>query len=248
MIPNCVGTQKTDLMKDYLQKHFVGRAAFVRRCGGTVDQIDRLLEAKAAPGVIYSQSKDGDYWSALAGFVGASAANPSPGGSDWYAPSAVWWMRRAILASRDDVDVQSAAILNREHFIRQFIAALRDIPHSRLNYPDCFSRHGIAEDKAREAALDEWAGWVSGAYAVCLSSFSGGSCVRKEVNACRIRKHFEGADPSLCLDPTELFNLTEELASLLMPFAPFERATGTPGKAVDRTLDFLNLGIEEPYA
>jgi hypothetical protein len=235
-------------METYVAKHFIDFETFVRRCGGSADQVEALLAAKAAPGVIYSQSQDGFWWSALAGYVGASDASPPAGGTDWYAPSAVWWVRRAILTSRAGMDPQGAANLNQDTFIEQFFEALTSVAHAKLNYPICFENETLATNAARQVALKEWEGWVSGAYAVCLAAFSGESCVRKEVYAWRIRNHHDNSDASLLLSSTELFDLTEQLASLLMPFAPFERSSGTPGKAIDRTLAALNVGIEEPYA
>ena len=44
-----------------------------------------------------------------------------------------------------------------------------------------------------------------------------------------------------------LFDLVERLESLLLPFAPWERGSCTPGKAIDRSLDALSLGREQPY-
>ena len=229
-------------MDRYVQRYFVDRATFIRRCGGSVEEVQQLLGTKAAPAVIYSQSTQGEWWSALGGYVGTLSQTPPEGGNDWYAPSAIWWVRRALLASRTGAGPE-----NVETFIEQFMRALLDVPMARLNYASCFDGEALNINGARQGARDEWAAWVSGAYAVCLSHFSGESCVRKEVNAWRIRNHFDNDDKTLALTPIELFELTEQLASVLMPFAPFERASGTPGKALDRTLAALNLGIDEPY-
>jgi hypothetical protein len=234
-------------MEEYVRKHFIDRATFFRRCGHDAEVVRQLLEAKAAPAIVYSRSPDGEWWSALAGYTGTAPKFAPTGGSDWYAPSAIWWMRRAILAFQTGANFLDAAAMNAEVFVRQFRNALTSVPNAFLNYPTCFDGNALNDRLAREAALSEWEAWTSGAYAVCLSYFSGESCVRKEVNACRIRNHFNGQDETLKLEASALFDLTEQLASVLMPFAPFERASGTPGKAVDRTLELLGLGPEEPY-
>lgn len=234
-------------MVEYLQRHFVDHATFVRRSGGSVEQVEELLEAKAAPGVVYSQSPDGEWWSALSAYIGTAPPNPPIGGRDWYAPSAIWWVRRAMLMSRMGGGPMDMAAKNVETFGQQFFEALASVAHASRNYPSCFEGAALNDEGARKVALSEWGAWTSGAYAVCLSHFSGESCVRKEVGAWRIRNHFEGQDKSLMLADAELFDLTEELAFVLMPFAPFERASGTPGKAIDRTLALLGLGSEEPY-
>lgn len=236
-----------DQMTQYVRQHFVDRATFVRRTGLAEQEVDALLNAKAAPGVVYSLSPDGSWWSALAGYVGSSSPSAAAGGQDWYAPAALWWVRRATLTRRAGQTHEDVSDANADTFIHQFLKALSMEPQASLNYPQCFDGEMPDVEAARRTGRDEWKAWVSGAYAVCLSHFSGETCVRKEVIACWIRKHFEGVDPDLVLDPIELFTLAEQLASILMPFAPFERDSGTPGRAVDRTLSTLGLGGEEPY-
>ncbi len=81
----------------------------------------------------------------------------------------------------------------------------------------------------------------------CLRRFSGESCVGKEALRARIRLHMDDV-PGYRLDDNALFDLVERLESLVLPFAPWQRESGTPGRAIDAPLAMLGLGVELPYA
>lgn len=235
-----------DPTDDYVRRWFIPLDALVRRSGGTPGQIDALLEAGAAPGIVYSRSAKGLWWSALGAFAGKIAAVPDTDGAHWYAPSALYWLRRALVMLRSGMAPDAAAQANAAEFCDQFVAALASEPLARHNYPMAFPEHRLDEAAARDAAQAEWRAWIAGAYAVCLRSFTGQSCVAKESLARHIRTQMNGEasrDPDL-----ELLDSVERLSVWLMPFAPFERPVGTPGIAIDKVFALLALGNDEPYA
>ena len=49
------------------------------------------------------------------------------------------------------------------------------------------------------------------------------------------------------MSDVELLDLIERLNFVMLPFAPFERPVCTPGVTIDRVLELLWLGCEEPY-
>ena len=231
----------------YVRHWFIRFDDLVRRAGGMADQIDALIAAGAAPGIVYSQEPAGDWWSALGGFVGKLPATPPAEGDHWYAPSALYWLRRGLLLLRAKHTAEESAIANRDAFRQQFIAALGMQDQAPANYPSAFDDNGNVDLAGATSLADaEWRGWTSGAYAVCLRSFTGQSCVAKESLARYLRTQFEsGADRA---SDVELLDALERLSVWLMPFAPFERPGGTPGFAIDKVLAALRLGNDEPYA
>ena len=233
------------MLQSYLHNHFIPWDALVRRAGGSEIEIASLIEAKAAPGIVYCLNSNGECWSALAAFVGTAQPERSSDGMAFYASSAIYWLRRGRLLMRDGLNANSAASANRDGFLEQFSAALQAEPLAAENYPEVFPSGRFDSHSAREAGLKEWAGWISGAYAVCLRSFTGTTCVTKEALARRLRTQFVDGAPDI--GSVEALDLVERLSTFLMPFAPFERTNGTPGRAVDRVLTFLNLGNDEPF-
>jgi hypothetical protein len=228
----------------YLRRWFIPYANFVERSGGSPAEVEALLEAKVAPGLIYALAPNGDCWSALAAFVGKAQPEIAPEALHFYAPSSLYWLRRALLLLRDGASPEAAAAINQHAFAAQFIAALGSEPLAKDNYPTAFAEGGLDQVEAERLAAAEWKAWVSGGYAVCLRSFTGESCVVKESLARHLRTSADNAD----ISKIEVIDAMERLAVYLMPFAPFERPSGTPGFAIDNLLTAMNLGSEQPYS
>ncbi|WEK02436.1 MAG: DUF6058 family natural product biosynthesis protein [Candidatus Sphingomonas phytovorans] len=223
----------------YIQCWFLTPDLFCRQIGAAPDLVERLVAAGAMPGPIYAEH-DGVWWSAL------EATERPPPGRLWYAPAAMWWGRRALLGLKRGLSVEEATIRNRAHFIATFVEALAAEPLGILAFPGAFAKASVDPEGATRCAEAEWASWTDGGYAVCLRRFSGESCVRKESLARRIRHHMEQV-PGYRLDDDALFDLVERLENLMLPFAPWQRRTGSPGRAVDAPLAAMGLGAEMPY-
>lgn len=234
-------------MRAYVSRWFLQREAFERQVGGSSAEIEALLTNGAAPGVIYSEPPSGEWWSALAAYSGRAPISPEPGGTHWYAPAAVWWLRKGRLHLDGGASPTEAAARNRDAFAHEFVRALTKEPLARLNYPHCFDQEKLLEADARSTADEEWAAWISGAYGVCLRVFTAESCVQKEALARRINLHFEAQADDQRLSPETLLDYAERLSGWVLPFSPMERSSGTPGRAIDRTLATLDLGVEEPF-
>ncbi len=230
----------------YARRWFLDEPTFLAAVGAPETVTRSLLTAKAMPGAIYARSPTGDWWSALGAARGEMPPAPPAKGEYWYAPAAVWWGRRAILAVRSGASPEAAAEANLQAFVRDFHASLAVQRFADRAFSACFAQDGtIASQAAEAAAREEWSSWLSGVYAVCLRRFSAASCVEKESLARRLRDHFEV--PGEALDESMVFDLIERLEGLMLPFAPSERPSCTPGHVVDRGLASLNLGAEFPY-
>ena len=230
----------------YVRSWFLPFATLVRQSGGTAQQIEALLVAGAAPGAIYARRSDGSWWSALDAFRGHGSAEPPAQSEGWYTPAALYWLRRALLALRESASPTEAAERNREAFLGQFIDALKTEALAPSNYPEAFSDAEMIDiEAARRVGATEWDYWLSGAYAVCLRSFTGETCVTKESLAKAVKA--ELAADERTMSDFALLDVVERLNSVMIPFAPSERPLCTPGVTVDRVLELLELGREEPY-
>lgn len=230
-------------MEGYVRRWFLPFETLVRRSGGTAEQVEALIAAGAAPGAVYAQGPDGDWWSALGAFTGEGSAEAPADSGGWYSRAALYWLRRALLAVRLGASPAEAAERNRDAFIGQFIEALKDEPLASANYPEAFEGEGINFASARRAGIVEWEYWRTGAYAICLRSFTGAASVTKESVGRKIKA--ELVEPTI--SDVDLLDLVERLDSVMLPFAPSERPHCTPGLTVDRVLELLQLGGQEPY-
>lgn len=200
-------------------------------------RVEQLIAASCAPGPIYARGAEG-WWSAL----GAEGA--APAGEHWYSPGAAWGLRQAELATRGGRSPAEAAAMLRENFVDRFVMALGQQRYARLAFAACFSGDAIDPDAARDAAKDEWASWIQGGYGVCLRVFTAETCVAKESLGAWLKAAIAKPD----YDATGLLADAETLAGLMLPFAPWQRATGTPGRTIDRLLREQRLGDDRPYA
>ncbi len=236
-------------MQAYVRRHFIGKDQLARLCGIEGHALDSLITAGCAPGVIYSHYEGHDWWSALAAATDKAPAKPPKNGCDWYSPGARWWIRRALLTMKTGGDAAQAAQENERHFIAQFATLVSASPHGHLLFDQSESANTPRIERINETAKSQWADWISGAFGVCLAHFSAQTCFDKEVLAIRIKNMLaNGTGTENVAWESEVFDLIERLAPLLLPFSPWERPTGTPGLTIDRALSQFGLGEECVHA
>jgi hypothetical protein len=226
-----------DDTRRYIERWFWTLDDLAEAVGVTPARVEQLIAAECAPGPIYAKGADG-WWSAL----GADAV--APAGEQWFSPGAAWGLRQAELATRGGSSPAEAAAMLRDRFAERFVVALGHQRYARLAFASCFSGDAIHPDAARAAAQDEWASWIQGGYGVCLRVFTAETCVAKESLGAWLKAAIGEPDH----DAADLLAEAEALAGMLLPFAPWQRPTGTPGRTVDRLLRELRLGDDRPYA
>ncbi len=206
-----------------------------------------MIAHECIPGVIYSFDTEYGWWSALAAYMGQTSSKAPAGGKMWCSPATLWWIRRTILHLRGGKSLSDIAEEFTASFEEEFVALLKVIPNANSADPDCYSSDGALDNhKAHQIARDEWRSWICGAYGVCLRDFTANNCIRKEVIGMLLKTHFDEGAPTLLSD-LEVLAMTQDLASLVTPFAPWERPTGTPGKTIDVALCRFKLGSDYPY-
>ena len=223
-------------IRRYLDRWFWPLEALAEAVGVATGRVEQLVAAGCAPGPIYAFGDEG-WWSAL------GADGPAPGGEHWYSPGAAWGLRQAELLTRDGRTPADAAMALRDRFAAAFVIALSHQRHARAAFAGCFSGEAVDAEAATAAAQDEWASWLQGGYGVCLRVFTAETCVAKESLGAWLKQKIAEPDH----DPAELLGDAEALAGLILPFAPWQRPVGTPGRTIDRLLEEQRLGSDRPY-
>lgn len=231
----------------YVEAHFWTLEALAEAAGLTPELVEALIAVGIAPGPIYRCDPTQGWWSALAGWVDGSEGAPDGQAEAWFSPWAVWGLRTARLAEREGVPDSESARRAAEAFGREFISALAMVAPARITFPGCFDAEGQVDPAAAAAAADvQWRGWLKGGYAVCLRAFTGETCVRKESLGALLKRHV--ADPDAWpMTAAASLEACAALAALMLPFAPWERPVGTPGRTIDALLARHALGRERPY-
>jgi len=225
-----------DLNRRYMDRWFWTLDDLAEAVGVTPARIGQLIAAGCAPGPIYAWD-GGQWWSAL-----GTDGSP-PAGEHWYSPGAAWGLRQEELASRAGMTPREAAAMLRDRFAQAFVAVLATQRHARLAFPHCFADDAVDPAAARAAAHDEWASWLGGGYGVCLRVFTAETCVAKEALGTYIKAAVAQPD----YDAASVLAEAEALAGLILPFAPWQRPVGTPGRTIDRLLLDQGLGDDRPY-
>jgi hypothetical protein len=226
-----------DDARRYVERWFWTLDDLAEAVGVAPARVEQLIAAKCAPGPVYARGADG-WWGAL------GADGVAPAGEQWFSPGAAWGLRQAELATRGGSSPAEAAAMLRENFADRFVVALGHQRYARLAFAACFSGDAVDPDAARAAAGREWASWIQGGYGVCLRIFTAETCIAKESLGAWLKAAI--AEPDY--DATALLADAETLAGLLLPFAPWQRASGTPGRTIDRLLREQRLGDDRPYA
>lgn len=245
-VPTEANRHSDQSARDYVDRWFWTLTELATAAGTEEDRVLELIAGGCAPGPVYARSLEGDWWSALSGYLGEQPRHPPQGAEHWYTPAAIWGLRRAILALRGGHSVKEAAELNRDAFKLAFLTAIGTEPNVSAAYPASINADGGVNDtEARRIADQEWDAWLFGADAVCLRSFTAETCIRKERLGAEMRQRLD--NPREDGDNRELLDMAEELGGLMLPFAPWERHRGTPGRTIDRLLHESALGQELPY-
>lgn len=231
----------------YVEAHFWTLPALAEAVDAPPSRVLELTKAGVAPGAIYARDPARGWWSALGGWADGGGDAPGGEAEAWFSPATVWDLRRARLAERESRSDAEIAQHAAEDFARAFTTALEAFAPAQIAFADCFDGSGRVEAVAAAArAKTEWESWLRGGYAVCLRAFSGETCVRKEALGALLKRHV--ADPGAWPMPAaEALDACAALAQLILPFAPWERPTGTPGRTLDVLLARHRLGRERPY-
>lgn len=231
----------------YVETHFWTLPALAEAVDAPPERILELTAAGIAPGAVYARDPRRGWWSALGGWVDGDGHPPGPETEAWFSPWTAWDLRRARLAEREGRPDAGSARRAAEAFGQAFTAALADFAPARIAFADCFDAQGRVDARAAAiAAGAEWRSWLAGGYAVCLRAFTGETCVRKESLGALLKRH--AADPDTWpMTAEEALESCAALAQLMLPFAPWERPAGTPGRTLDALLARQALGRERPY-
>ncbi len=220
----------------YVERWFWTLEGLAARVGLDRTELLPLLSAGCGAGPVYVLKSTGEWWSALDG-------GTPPQGQSWYSRASVWGLRRAALRVRQGMSPDEAASAERDAFVTQFVAALGSIEDAESAFGDCFSDGAVDPISARVRAGVEWAAWIDGGYGVCLRIFTARTCVEKEVLGASLKLAVDQETS----DAIGLLRHAETLAGLMLPFAPWQRNTCTPGRTIDPLLHKLRLGEERPY-
>ena len=224
----------------YVERHFWRLPELAAAAGLDAESTLRLIRAGCAPGPVYAWS--GQWWSALAASRGLLPSAPPDRSELFYSRSAAWDLRRASLHVRAGASPEMAAIANRDHFAARFAQLMPEIDGADAAFAPCWTEGRFDPDRARIAAHAEWASWLQGAYGVCLRVFAAQNCIAKEALAARLKRRI-----SECVPASDLLDDAQALAGLILPFAPWERPSGTPGLTIDALLVQAALGDDLPY-
>ena len=227
-------------LQAYVERHFVELPQLAERTGAEISIVRDLIAAGAVPQPSYRIWSNGAFSSPIGGDHGGTPAGLP---TDWYSPAAVWWIRRALGMAEAPAEI---ARRFGKGFITDFVTQLAALPDGQLAYPDVHVDGELSPDAAAGLAAAEWADWINGGYGVCLRHWSAADVIAKMLQRGRIIALTDGATRETLEPPGRLALLEamERLEAVMLPFAPHQRPTGTPGLWIDRIL--LRYGLGRP--
>ncbi len=227
----------------YLERFFLPEEQFIKAANISSAQFNALVEAEAIPGPIYRIWKNGSVWSPIGGQHGNP--NSKYPDSTWYAAAAVWLARQAkILMKNERLTSTQVASIFKSEFATDFRAALLVNDSQLFEYQALFNGPDLDEIKLAKQLETEWQSWILGGYAVCLRRWDGSHPVIKNIEIARIRTLTDdGTKPTLTTkEQIALLSAIKRLDAVMLPFAPYQRPVGSPGKWVDQLLGKYELG------
>lgn len=221
----------------YVALHFWTLGELADAVGASAGRVRALVDAGCGPLPSYVLAGDG-WWSAL-----DREHRAMPDGAAWYARGAAWTLRRALMMTNGGMTEIAAAAALLEQFAAAFVIALGRVDDAVLAFPDCFDANGVIRAASVAAASQEWEAWIDGGYGNCLRVFTAETCVMKETLAASMKAALASGNG----DVATMVMQAETLDGLILPFAPWQRPTGTPGRTIDRLLAAAALGSARAY-
>ncbi|HEY2357659.1 MAG TPA: DUF6058 family natural product biosynthesis protein [Phenylobacterium sp.] len=223
---------------DYVRRHCIASALLPAAVGASPEAIARLAKAGVAPQPTYRVTPTAVV-SAI-GQIGEIA--PGEGAEDYFGIAVGPWLRRAlVLAEQGEGSGLEAALL--DWLAGDLVAALDARAEDALAWGWAHLTRGGRFDRgaAREEVASHWHGWMVGGWAVCLRRFDGHHLATKEIERRRIAHLTAGGDALSANGRLALLDAMSRLDSVLLPFAPHERPTGTPGLFIDEPVRRFGL-------
>lgn len=216
----------------YLRRHGTVGAELAAASGLGAAELSDLERAGVVPQPTY---RVGEGWVESA--IGHCGRPDGPPVETYYGPAVVAWLQRAaVLARLEAPDVRTAML---DWLARDLAEALAKAGADAEKYGwSHVLRDGRPDRALVRAEVDSyWAGWMRGGWAVCLRRFDGHHLAVKEIERRRLAAFTRDWTVADLGGPVALavVDAMRRLDSVLMPFAPCERATGTPGLYLDRT-------------
>lgn len=219
----------------YAQANFWTERQLADAVGVEEDALRSFVRSRCCPAASYVRSARG-WWSAL-----QRRGLERPVGDAWFSRGAAWTTRRAVLMRRSGKSLVDVADTLRREFISGFSDELLKTDQAALAFADCFENGHVDLSNAQRRADVEWNAWLDGGYGNCLRVFTPQTCIRKEA----LSTSMKAALRSRPYDPATLLDLAEQLSAVMLPFAPWQRPTCTPGQTIDILLSEHRLGTED---
>jgi hypothetical protein len=215
---------------DYVRRHCIPRAELARAVGGSAGDLQQLVDAGVVPEATYRVTA-----TAVVSAIGAvGAISPDEPSQDYFGPSVAMWLRRALVLADGDCGAGLSETLQ-AWLTGDLAAALAARPGEAKAYGwNHVMRDGGIDPMAVRREVDSyWPGWMRGGWAVCLRRFDGHHLATKEIERCRIADLDSGEGRLSPVRRLALLDAIDRLDAVLLPFAPHERPSGTPGQFID---------------
>lgn len=223
---------------EYLRRFHVAAGDLVAVTGVSAPVLAALHEAGVTPAPTYEAGPRG----VRSAIGGVGVVEPGEPIVAYYGPSVVCWLRRAAVIA-EGVGPAGAEAALRAWLLADLRAelAVRAADAEAFGWSELLHGGSVNSAALDRTAAQFWVDWMNGGWAVCLRRFDARHLLGKEIERRRIAALM---DEGRRLSPEQrlaLFDAMVRLDTLLMPFAPHERATGTPGRFIDRPAAALGM-------
>lgn len=203
-------------LTEYLQKHFVEKAAFASLAGMSLARLDQLVAAGAIPDATYI-GDGASIRSAVFGRIDTS----EPVTGEYFRPECVRWVKLAE---------QAAAGMERAAVLEQLTLELR----TAFESDECLTGESPAAIEARiQEALPLF---FDGTFGLCVADPSTGEGIaRKEVLQEKLTTLTDNGNQAAPegISRSDLLKLVDDYARAAMPFSPAEYERSSRKRLVD---------------
>jgi hypothetical protein len=219
-----------DRARAYVETTATPRAQLAAASGVSEGDLGAIEAANALPNPTYVV-----FSNAIRSPIRMLGEPPEDGGTAYYCPAVLSWLRRAALMRPGEPGLSDRLHAWFTGSLRKALQA-QAAEARQYAWSHLFDANGAIDDGALEQEARSLHGdWMNGGWAVCLRRWNGDHVVTKDLERARISALTQDATRDLNAEERlQLVDAIERLDSVILPFAPHERPHGTPGLFIDR--------------
>ncbi|PCI32100.1 MAG: hypothetical protein COB60_10070 [Flavobacteriaceae bacterium] len=215
----------------YIQENFIESHDLCIRTAISTQKLTELIQSKSIPAASYK--------------ITSTHSISSPLGDETtITEEKQYFPKNNIQLIKNAVNKQETPESLKEKLKNEFINTLVNHPHKTVAYDGITTKKGAIDmQKLNLIFEEEWQHYCNGIYGICTLNATGSEIAKKEIAVKKLIEFQKNTNSNQSKSEIEstLISLNNQFNEIANKFAPYQRASSSRGKYLDKALKLHNL-------